>query len=1407
MKKLFTSLLAFGLFWSNVYSQIYIDESFDSNIPATWSTSSEQDAFPWHWSDAYGWNSDNIDGTGFVIVDADAAGSANNLVENLDSPGFDASGGNIIIVEFDHVYQEYIDFDTAMVQVWNGTEWNTAWQAYNNSVGSWLDPTHTTVIISDLINPSGDTKVRFRYDDGNTYAWYWAIDNVVISSVDCLEPQNITIATGAIAATVEWDSGSGNSDLIWGIAGFDPLSEGTLVNAASNPYTITGLDPSSSYDVYLRDNCGINGYSEWIGPINFYTTIACPEPLVGWDPFTNPTSEGIDITFTQNFGDVYLIVGPENFVLGSSGDTIGPVISPYTITGLDPLSFYDVYLFMDCNGDGLGSSFTIGSYSFNTLVDGPGTGCGDPIILNGNLPWTSTEQSICGYGNNITTSPCPIYSGYEEIVFAYAPESDGEILGIFADNFTSSEYYFTVTDACPSDPDANCVASGSWYSWDGGSNFLMNDVELVNGTTYFITVTGYLYNACTLDLSIFLVTCLTPVNPSFTAFADYTEIDWVSASEDAAGWTLEWGPEGFAQGTGTIIDGTYGVDGPPISIDGLSDAINYEFYVTDLCGFGDQSIPLGPVLFTGPPPINDLCANAISIECGSTTPGNTASATDVGNSSSSCDGWSYAQGPVVWYTFEGTGTEIILSTCGANFDTQIFVYTGACGDDLECAGYGDGNWYNNTNQCANWGETYMSMGTIEGETYTVAVTAWGTTETGSFDLVYECIPCSAPNNLLLVTNSDTQAEFSWSSFNGPGTTYTYEYGTAGFTLGTGTSGTGDLNVDGPPVTISGLSASTTYDFYVWESCTDGSESEALLVTFVTNALPPPANDLCADAITLECGETGTASTLNATSFGNPMGGLCGNAFNIMEGNTVWWQFVGTGEEVLISTCGSNFYTDLFIMTGSCDDMECVVQSAYNSGPCGDWYSTEVSIMAELGQTYYISVSPDGTWTDGGDVTVSIECIPCSTPTNVTASLTDVSATIGWTSFNAPADYTLIWGPAGFDYPTDPGTVITGNSGVDYPVLIDGLSPGVLYDVYIFEYCESELTNSDTVFYSFITNALPPPANDNACNADALTDGVVLETTNIYASVEIGEPAPAAGNCNDPNQMTWCQSGLTSSTWYTFTPDMNGMATVTTCHTGSYDTQMAMYMVDDCSDMSSFTLVAANDDNNTCQVATGFTSTIQICLQGGITYYIQVDPYNEWGNPTGEDFSISVEFEGAGVSNFSAFPSPNTAAINWTYSADSGNDVDFTLYYTNLSTNEVVMVNGNTADLPIVLDGLDNLTQYEYYVVCGDDCETTSIVNSFTTLANGITELNFGSTVNVYPNPVSDILTIEINAKITAGSVISIISMQGQVIYSETVKDNVSEYRTEIDVDNYARGMYLLKLEDENASIQQRIIVQ
>ena len=44
----------------------------------------------------------------------------------------------------------------------------------------------------------------------------------------------------------------------------------------------------------------------------------------------------------------------------------------------------------------------------------------------------------------------------------------------------------------------------------------------------------------------------------------------------------------------------------------------------------------------------------------------------------------------LWFTFEGTGNEVTLTTClpGTNFDTYLSVYEGTCGD-LTCVAGND----------------------------------------------------------------------------------------------------------------------------------------------------------------------------------------------------------------------------------------------------------------------------------------------------------------------------------------------------------------------------------------------------------------------------------------------------------------------------------------------------------------------------------------------------------------------------------------------------------------------------------------------------------------------------------------------------------------------------------------------
>jgi len=94
-------------------------------------------------------------------------------------------------------------------------------------------------------------------------------------------PENITTTT----AVVGWTNGYSTDDaweINYRVSG---AAEWTVVNATTNPYTLTGLDANTAYEVRMRTNCGAEGYSDWSATVSFRT--ACGQEAI-------PFSENFD---------------------------------------------------------------------------------------------------------------------------------------------------------------------------------------------------------------------------------------------------------------------------------------------------------------------------------------------------------------------------------------------------------------------------------------------------------------------------------------------------------------------------------------------------------------------------------------------------------------------------------------------------------------------------------------------------------------------------------------------------------------------------------------------------------------------------------------------------------------------------------------------------------------------------------------------------------------------------------------------------------------------------------------------------------------------------------------------------------------------------------------------------------
>jgi len=134
------------------------------------------------------------------------------------------------------------------------------------------------------------------------------IDNIVLEVIPtCPKPQNLA-ASNATTSSIDlaWtETGSATAwNIEYGPTGFTQ-GTGTVVAASTNPFTVTGLNPSSNYDFYVQADCGGGDVSTWSAGIMAATQCGL-----------------ITLPYTENF-DSYS---------GTTYNTAGPIPTCWTNT-------------------------------------------------------------------------------------------------------------------------------------------------------------------------------------------------------------------------------------------------------------------------------------------------------------------------------------------------------------------------------------------------------------------------------------------------------------------------------------------------------------------------------------------------------------------------------------------------------------------------------------------------------------------------------------------------------------------------------------------------------------------------------------------------------------------------------------------------------------------------------------------------------------------------------------------------------------------------------------------------------------------------------------------------------------------------------------------------------------------
>jgi len=169
----------------------------------------------------------------------------------------------------------------------------------------------------------------------------------------------------------------------------------------------------------------------------------------------------------------------------------------------------------------------------------------------------------------------------------------------------------------------------------------------------------------------------------------------------------------------------------------------------------------------------------------------------------------------------------------------------------------------------------------------------------------------------------------------------------------------------------------------------------------------------------------------------------------------------------------------------------------------------------------------------------------------------------------------------------------------------------------------------------------------------------------------------------------------------------------------------------------------------------------------------------------------------------------SATANWTPPACVyGYTIRISKHNSNIWTSHIITPNSHFA-----FSGLTISTSYDWQIE--NDCNASGSINSgfsptqtFTTLARLEGESsNTIDAFNVYPNPANDHATLVFTSGNEANYSIRLMDITGRNVLQYSINATIGENQFQLDLSQVAKGVYLVILQNKDAVLQSRIVVQ
>ncbi len=555
-----------------------------------------------------------------------------------------------------------------------------------NGSGGWVPAQH------DMMSLAGQPSVYLRFafgSDGSVQDEGVAFDDIYIVNITC--PQPSTLDTANVTTTdvdFSWTETGGATT--WNIlvvpAGTGPTGPPTFAGVTSNPFTITGLSPATSYDIYVQSDCGGGDLSFWSGPISIFTDCATLTP--SW--LDNVEGHALNTQVVSSNCWTGTFTGSYDWNVQS-----GPTSS--SSTGPNAAHSGSKYFYTEASGGTTGAQATL----VTPMID----------FTSMTLPMLKFWYHM--YGSSMGSLEVEYWDG---AMWVQADSIGGQQQTSGADPWIERTVYL---------PSLVGTISQVRFVGTRGSNFYSDmSIDDISITEAPPCTAPYAYSATT------------PVDSLLSTWSYYP------GALAVTGFDIEYGPSGYAYGTGTMVNADANYSDTTYDATFLPGAM-YDVYLQAICGT-DSSALVGPLPITTALTNDTVCGAAQLTVDGTVYTFNGAGATaDAGEAAiappatgcSTNDGWCNSTvSASTWFTFDAPASgNVNISGLDVGFDGQVAVYEVTdCGNftTFTLIGANDDDFDTGLSLAPN----VTLCGLTPGNTYYLMHDPWSTSSTGIYSL-------------------------------------------------------------------------------------------------------------------------------------------------------------------------------------------------------------------------------------------------------------------------------------------------------------------------------------------------------------------------------------------------------------------------------------------------------------------------------------------------------------------------------------------------------------------------------------------------------------------------------------------------------------------------------------------------